>query len=254
MCMSKLEWAEARERQSAIGKKNGKAQDKMTTIGAQGRAVDERDFDGGRAWCVWSHATGRNRGDYASTMRQTSAAIDRLETLWDAVKAVLPHDARSGGVSIFEAETSPDWESPSNVGGATATLWWRDATPDAVGIYRTLVSALVAEAAPLSTRIKGIAMTLRRGTPRYRIWVSRHDAPLVCARDAADRLAPTPRQHALALVPWFRALVGAVSAATAPMACWQTRRREYYDPSAEECLEPDAYAGDPFDAAVLQHD
>ncbi|QBZ81045.1 Eukaryotic initiation factor 4E incomplete domain containing protein [Pandoravirus celtis] len=217
----------------------------------------DRQGDDGRAWCVWSHAAATNSGqDYAKTRQQaTSASFRRLDALWDAIETALPRGTRSGGVSVFERGTSPDWESPSNVGGATAVFWWRGTTPSAHEIYHDLVSAVVTESAPLSTRIKGVRMTLSRGTARYQLWVSRHDVPGVSAHHAADRRMETPRQHALALVPWFRALVGTPLFAKpgAEPTPRPTPREHYYDPSAEEQSEADVYKGDPFGAAVFRH-
>ncbi|AGO82571.1 Eukaryotic initiation factor 4E incomplete domain containing protein [Pandoravirus dulcis] len=221
------------------------------------RENTDRQEGGGRAWCVWSHATAANRKqDYTSTRQQaTDAPFDRLDALWGAIETVLPHGTRSGGVSVFEEGTSPDWESPSNVGGATAAFWWRAATPDAHEIYQSLVSAVVVGSAPLSTRIKGVRMTLSRGAARYQIWVARHDAPHVSAHHAADRLMETPRQHALALVPWFRALVrapGTTEDGDPPMSR-PTPRDHYYDVAAEEQPDPDVWESDPFGAVVFRH-
>lgn len=217
----------------------------------------DRQEKSDRTWCVWSHAAAADRQqDYASTRGQvTDTAFDRLDALWGVVETALPRGARSGGVSVFEEGTSPDWESPSNVGGATAAFWRRAAAPDAHEIYRNLVSAVVIGSAPLSTRIKGARMTLSRGGARYQIWVARHDAPHVSPRHAADRLMETPRQHALALVPWFRALVappGTIEGGARPTPR-PTPRDHYYDVSAEEQPDPDVWEGDAFGAAVFRH-
>ncbi|AGO84203.2 hypothetical protein psal_cds_449 [Pandoravirus salinus] len=212
----------------------------------------------GRAWCVWSRAHTINyRQDHAEARQQgANSPFADLDALWDAVETALPRNSRSGDVSVFEEGTSPDWESASNIGGATSAFWWRpEATCDAHKIYRAFVTAVLIESAPLSTRIKGVRMTLGRGAPRYQIWVSRHDAPHLCAHHAADRLLETPRQHALALVPWFRALVGAPLQAKANLAPVPrtTPREHYYDPSAEEQPDVNVCKSDPFGAAVFRH-